>query len=110
MVGALGRDVAEVLVAINDLLGRPTAYAELQAATRDEIGGGGILGHIERVLVAHIDHAGPDLDPAGPGTNGGEQRERRGKLIGEVVHSEVRPVRTQLLSGDGEVDGLQQGI
>ncbi len=103
-------DVAEVAVAVDDLLGRPAAYAELQAPARDEVSGAGILGHVERVLVAHIDHGGPDLDRAGPGTDGREQRKRRGKLIGEVVHPKVRPVRTELLGGDREVDGLQQHI
>jgi hypothetical protein len=107
VVSALGRDVAEIAVALDDLLGRSAAYAELQAPARDEISRAGILGHVERVLVAHIDYAGPDLDRAGPGADGREQRKRRGQLIGEVVHSEVRPVRTELLGGDGEIDGLQ---
>jgi hypothetical protein len=72
--------------------------------------GAGVLGHIERVLVAHVDHAGPDLDPAGPSTDRREQRERGGKLVGEVVHPKVRPVRTELFGGHGEVDRLQQHI
>src|SRR3989337_2752759 len=47
--------------------------AQLKASTRDQVGGTGVLGHVERVLVAHVDHAGPDLDPTGPGPDGGEQ-------------------------------------
>ena len=37
VVGALGRHVAEVTVTLDDLLGRPTAYAELQAPAGDEV-------------------------------------------------------------------------
>ena len=110
LIGALARDVAEVAVALDDLLGRSTADAELQAPARDEVGRAGVLGHVERVLVAHVDHGGPDLDRAGLGTDGRQQRKRRGKLVGEVVHPEVRPVRTELLGGDREIDRLQQGI
>ena len=107
---ALGRQVAEVAVALDDLFGRSTAYAELQTPTRDEVGRARILGHVERVLVAHIDHGGPDLDRAGPRADCREQRKRRGKLAGEVVHPEVRPVRTELLGGDRKFNGLQQGV
>ena len=70
----------------------------------------GVLGHVERVLVAHVDDAGADLDPAGPRADGGEQRERRGELVGEVVHPEVRAVGAELLGGDREVDRLQQHV
>ena len=110
LISALGRYVAEVAVALDDLLGRSTAYAELQAPARDEVGGPGILGHVERVLVTHIDHGGPDLDRAGLGADGREQRKWRGQLVGEVVHPEVRPVGAKLLGGDSEIDGLQQGV
>jgi hypothetical protein len=72
LVDALGRGIAEVAVAVDHLLGRTAAYAELQSPTRNEVGRASFLGHVERVLVAHIDHAGPDLDPAGPGTDGRE--------------------------------------
>jgi hypothetical protein len=37
VVRPLGRDVAEVPKAVDDLLGRPTADAELEAAARDEV-------------------------------------------------------------------------
>ncbi|MEN9222867.1 MAG: hypothetical protein Q6M04_10565, partial [Thermostichus sp. BF3_bins_97] len=47
--------------------------------------------HVERVLVAHVDHAGADLDPAGPRADGRQQREGGGELAGEVVEDGVDP-------------------
>ena len=38
--------------------------------------------------------------------HGGQQRERRAELAGEVVHTEVGPVRAELLGRDGEIDRL----
>jgi tetratricopeptide (TPR) repeat protein len=40
----------------------------------------GVLCHVERVLVAHIDHCRADLDPAGARANCRQQRERRSQL------------------------------
>ena len=59
---ALGRLVAEVAPAVDHLLGRAAADAELQAAAGDEVGRAGVLGHVERVLVAHVDDRRADLD------------------------------------------------
>ena len=42
--------------------------------------------------------------------DGSEQREGRAKLAGEVMHTEVSPVRAELLGGDSQVDRLQQGV
>src|SRR5258708_38271936 len=59
---ALGRLITEIAPAIDHLLGRPSADAELQTPAGDEIGGAGVLRHVERVLVAHVDHRRADLD------------------------------------------------
>ena len=59
----LRRGVAEVTKAIDHLLGRAAADAELQAAAGDEIGGACILRHVQRVLVTHVDDRRADLDP-----------------------------------------------
>ncbi|HEU5205259.1 MAG TPA: LLM class flavin-dependent oxidoreductase, partial [Candidatus Limnocylindrales bacterium] len=48
---ALLRLVAKVAPAVDHLLGRATADAELQAPTGDEVGSAGVLRHVERVLV-----------------------------------------------------------
>src|SRR6266576_6599026 len=43
---ALGRLIAEISPAIDYLLRRPSADAQLQTPTSDEIGGTGVLGHV----------------------------------------------------------------
>ena len=65
VVLALGRLETEKSPSIDHLLGRASADAELQAPACDEIGGTGVLGHVERVLAAHVDHGRADLDLAG---------------------------------------------
>ena len=107
---AFGRHIAEMAPAIDHLLGRAAADAELQPAAGDEVGGAGVLGHVERVLVAHVDDGGADLDAAGAGADRGEQREGRGELPGEMMHAEICAVRAQLLRRDGEIDRLQQRV
>src|SRR5665811_1830957 len=74
----------------------------------DEIGGTGVLGHVERVLIAHVDHRRPDLNAAGLRADGRQERERRGKLAGEVMDSKIGAVGAQFLGGNGEVNGLQE--
>src|SRR5690606_3076275 len=100
---------AEVAPAVDYLLGRAAADAELQAAAGDQVGGAGVLDHVERVLVTHVDNGRADLDARGPGPDRRQQRERRGELPGEVVHAEVSAVGAQLLGGHGQVDRLEQG-
>ncbi len=62
----LGRRVTEVAPAVDHLFGRAAADAELQAPAGDQVGGAGVLRHVHRVLVAHVDDRGADLDPLGP--------------------------------------------
>jgi hypothetical protein len=107
---ALTRLVAEVPVAIDDLLRRSPADAELQAPARDDVCRPGVLGHVERVLVAHVDHRGAGFDPARPRADGGEQREGGSELPGEVVDAVVRAVGPELLGGDRQLDRLEQRI
>ena len=107
---ALRRRVAEVAPAVDHLLGRAAGDAELQAAAGDEVGGAGVLRHVERVLVAHVDDRGADLDALGARAAGGEQRERRAELAGEVMDAEIGPVGAELLGRDGELDRLQQRV
>jgi len=56
-----GPACAEISPAIDYLLGRASTDTELQASAGDEIGGTGVLGHVERVLIAHVDHGRADL-------------------------------------------------
>ncbi len=106
----LGRRVTEIAPALDHLLGRAATDAELQASAGDEVGRAGVLRHVERVLVAHVDDRGADLDPLGPRADGRQQRERRAELAGEVMHAEVGAVRAELLGGDRELDRLQQRV
>jgi hypothetical protein len=107
---AVGGDVPEVAVAVHHLLGRPPADAELQPAARDQVGGAGVLRQVQGVLVPHVDDRGTDLDPVRAGADGGQQRERRAELAGEVVHPEVGAVGAELLGRHGQLDGLQQCV
>lgn len=59
-------DVAEIAPAVDHLLGRAAADAQLQAPAGDQVGRTGVLGHVERVLVAHVDDRRADLDAPGP--------------------------------------------
>ena len=107
---AFGRRVAEIAPAVDHLLGRAAADAELQAAAGDDVGRAGILRHVERVLVAHVDHRGADLDALGARADGGQQREGRAELAGIVMHAEERAVGAELFGGDRKLDRLQQRI
>ena len=90
--------------------GEPRLMPELEPAAGDQVGRAGVLGHVQRVLVPHVDDAGADLDPARLRADRRQQRERRRQLAGEVVHAEVGAVGSDLLCGDREVDGLQQDV
>lgn len=65
MVLVLGRGIAEIAPALGDLFARTAADTQLQAASGNQIRRTGILGHIERIFIAHVDHTGADLDAAG---------------------------------------------
>ena len=60
----LRRHVAERLRAAQRRLRRSPAHAELQPTVAEQVRRGGLLGHVQRVLVAHVDDAGADLDAA----------------------------------------------
>lgn len=61
-----------------------------------------------RHALPHVDHPGPDLDPAGFRADGGEQRERGSVLLGRVVDAEVGVVArfgtTRALDGQQTAD------
>ncbi len=77
---------------------------------RDEVGGAGILGHVERVLVAHVDDGGADLDALGARAHRREQREGRAELAREVVDAEIGAIGPDFFRRHGEIDRLQQRI
>ena len=106
----LRRHVAERLRAAQRRLRRSPAHAELQPAVAEQVGRGGLLGHVQRVLVAHVDDAGADLDAGGPHGHRRQQRERRGQLPGEVVHPHVRAVHPELLGRDRQLHALHERV
>src|SRR5690349_19158882 len=63
-----------------------------------------------RILVAHVDHRGADLDPFRARTDRREQRKWRAELPREVMNAHVGAVGAELLCGHGELDRLQQRI
>jgi len=73
---ALRGRVAEVPPAVDHLFRRTAADAQLQPSARNDVSGAGVLGHVQRVLVAHVDHGRANLDRARPRPNGRQQRER----------------------------------
>ncbi len=106
----LVRHVPERLRAAQGGLRRAAADPELEPAVADQVRGGCLLGHVEGVLVAHVDHRGADLDPACAGADRREQRERRGQLAREVVDAHECAVDPDLLGGDCELDRLDQRV
>ena len=102
--------VAEGLRTVPGRLGRAAADAELESTAGEQICRRGGLGHVKRVFVAHVDHAGADFDPAGLDADRGEERERRGELAGEVVDTDECSVDPDLLRGDRELHGLVKRV
>jgi hypothetical protein len=96
--------------AVQRRFGRTPAQAELQAPAGDQVGRRRLLGHVERVLVAHVDNGGPDLDPLGARPNRRQQRERGRQLRREVVHAHVRAVDPDLLGGLRQFDRLVERV
>jgi hypothetical protein len=107
---AFGRRVAEMAPAVDDLLGRAAADPELQPSAGNEIGHARVLGHVERVLVAHIDHGGADFDALCFRADCRKQREGRSELTGEMMHAKISAVRAQFLGRHGKLDGLQERV
>ncbi len=108
---ALGRAVAEVAPPVDHLFGRAPADAQLQAASSDQVGRAGILGHVERVLVAHVDDRRADLDPTGLGAHGGPAAGKVRQAGGRSGGRGNRPPSAPRSSArDGEIDRLQQGV
>src|SRR4029078_13172003 len=68
--------VAKRLGAVPGGLGRAAAAAQLEATARQQVCRRRFLGHVQRVLVAHVDDARADLDPARADADRREQRER----------------------------------
>ena len=108
LVFAFCRVVAEALKTANNGFGRPAGNAQLQSTRRNEIRHGGKFSHVERVFVAHVNHAGAELDAFGLSGDRGEQRVRGRLLLVEVVHAEERAVQSDVFGAYSKVDCLVQ--
>ncbi len=108
LVFAFCRVVAEALKAADNGFGRAAGDTELQSARRNEVCHGGKFSHVERVFVAHVNHAGTQLDAFGLGGDCGEQRVGGCLLLVEVVHAEERAVQSDVFGTYGKVDCLVQ--
>ena len=97
-------------VALDDLFRRPATDPQLQAAAGNQVGRARVLGHVVRVLVAHVDDGRPDLDAAGPRPNRGQQGKGRCELPREVMHAEIGTVRAELFGSDRQLDGLEERV
>src|SRR5262249_20626273 len=102
--------VAEVTPPVDDLFWRAAADPELEPPVGDQIGRAGVLGHVERVFVPHVDDSGPDLNAACLGADRCEQWERRRELPSKMVDEKVGPVRAELLRRYGQLNRLLEDI
>ncbi len=66
---ALSRRIPEVAPAIDHLLRRAAADPQLKPSARNQVCRARVLRHIQRVLVAHVDHGRADLDRPRPRAN-----------------------------------------
>src|SRR4051812_34313193 len=105
-----GGRVAEVAPAVDHLLRRAAADPELQPAARNDVRRAGVLRHVERVLVAHVDDGRTDFDPLRARSDGGKERKRRAELAGEVMYAEVGAVGAEFVGDDRELERLQERI
>lgn len=94
----------------DDLLGRTATDAELQPPVADQVGGAGVLDHIKRILVPHVDNAGTNLEARCPRADGREEGERRRELLREVMHAVVRVVCTKFFRRNRQFYRLLQNI
>ena len=98
--------VAEGLPAALSNLGGAAGDSQGHTSAGELIQGCGLLGEVERIFVAHVNHAGAHLDLLGGGGNRTKQWHRRGRLWHEVVDAEGGIVHADLVRslGDLQVD------
>jgi hypothetical protein len=84
--------VAEIAPALDHLLRRAAADSQLEAPIRDEIRSAGVLCHVMRVLIPHVDDGGANFDFSCLSADRREQREWGCQLLREVMNAEVIPI------------------
>ena len=89
---------------------REPRLAQLQASAGDDVGRAGVLCHVQRVFIPHIDDRRANLNPPGLRADSSQQREGGAELAGEVMHAKVSPVRAEFFGSDCQIDRLQEGV
>ena len=102
--------IAKDLIAAHRRFRRAPADAKRQPAIGQNIQRRGLFGQIKRVFIAQVDNAGADLDPLGPGGDGGHQRHRGGLLPGKMVDAKIGAVHAQFLGADTDIDRLSDHV
>ncbi len=110
VVLTLIRVVVKISPAIDDLLRRTAADSELEPAGSDQVRSAGVLRHVMRILIAHVDDRGADFNLSCFSADRRKQRKRRRQLAREMMNAEVGSIHSQALSLDGEIDGLEESI
>src|SRR5690606_31311937 len=62
--------IPKIAPAVDHLLGRPPADAELQPPFGDQVGRSSVFDHIQWIFIAHVDDPRSDLDAGSPGAYG----------------------------------------
>jgi len=67
---------AKITPAIDYLLGRTAADSQLQPTAGDQIRSPGVLRHVMRIFITHVDHCSANFNPLRFGASRREQRKR----------------------------------
>src|ERR1700685_1643909 len=102
--------MAKIAPPIDHLLGRTATDTQLQPPAGDEIRSAGILRHVVRVFISHVDDRGANFNLSCLSTNRREQWKRRCQLPREMMNTEVGSVHSQALGLYSEVNGLQERV
>jgi hypothetical protein len=76
----------------------------LEPAAGDDVCRPCVLGHVQRIFVAHVDDGRADFYPAGPRTDGRKEGKWRAQLPGEMMHAKVGTVGAQFIGGYSQLD------
>ena len=102
--------IAKITPTIDHLLWRTATDTQLQTSAGDQVRSAGILRHVVRIFIAHVDHRGADLNPLRLGADRREQWERRCQLPRKVMDTKVGSIHSQTLGLHSEVNRLQERI
>ena len=106
----VARVMAKIAPSVDDLFRRTATDSQLQAPAGDEIRGAGILGHVMRVLISHVNHCCADFNTVRLSADRGDQWKWGSQLSREVMNTKIRSVNAQPFGLDGKVNRLQERV